>query len=91
MDNINCRCKNGCQCPPPDDLERRTREGRLSLPEAVARLHGRHCHYIERHGLRLRLSDAPPFTLVTEDGRSPKLRVEDYLASNWHIIKRHQE
>jgi hypothetical protein len=85
----NCRCSGtaGCQCPLPDDLERRTREGRLTFTEAVAKLQGRHCEFVERHGLKLRLSETIHDVLVTETHRSPDLRVADYLADNWHIVR----
>ena len=85
----NCRCIGtaGCQCPPPDDLERRTREGRLTFPEAVAKLQGRHCQFVERQGLKLRLAETLPNMLVTECHNHPDLRVEDYLADNWHLVR----
>lgn len=69
------------------DLERRTREGRLTFSEAIAKLRGRHCQFVERHGLRLRLSETMYDKVVTEDHKPPDLRVDDYLADNWHIVR----
>jgi hypothetical protein len=82
-----------CQCDQPaagsagygEDLERRTREGRLTFPEAIAKLQGRHCRYVERHGVRLQLSN--DLTVVDERFYFPALDANAYLADNWHIVK----
>lgn len=82
----NCRCSGtaGCQCPPPDDLERRTREGRLTFLEAITKLHGRHCTFVERNGYRLKLS--ADLTVVDENNYCPALTPADYLSNYWHMV-----